>query len=1058
MKKVITKSFLKVIVFLEIAVLVFVFFLYLLSSPDTLKYAVDRATDKIGIQYDTISGNFLKTISLTNLRYHDKLLAKKAEIDWNLRALIKGELEIEMLSLQNLDVENLQKLIQSFETNSTDKKVSQKPSKKTIPKISISHLSLSTLPYHSKWINIEHLNLDVYDISTDLKELAIKRFSIDTKTNYAKLKTSGFIEDKILHLKKSSLHDINIENILKISQEFRPSEDNSTQPFTLLDAVEISTFDASIVPFKQNHYAINKLQLAAKNIYFNIPTLTLDINAMHLYTDSNVGGLKLSGGIQQNHFIGDSSLTLSQKYFQKFTNIIDFASLNPIQLSLDANETRVLSTLTLKSKQVFAGRYKDYLAAINSLESNITFDIASQKLTALTDANVSSKYASSLILKDTLTFDGKLNYGGTIAISKLQHFPDYSLPLFTHAIIDYKGDNKDLTAKLNTDKVNLLYEMHDFNRADFVLTSKELEIVKYFPFIPPFLHPLKAKLDAKMALDFHHAIPLTIQTNITSNLIEIKGETVIKKGGYTHLQAKTSLSQNSILSKIDKNIKFQNIFPAELGLDYHDKNLSIALKGKNNLFNNQFYYDINTTYLEDTLSLAENKISLKGLKDKLDLSLHTFSLRTLQEQLTPLYTFQKEPYDGEVKISATISNFKRIQAAIDSRWLVYEYTPNKFAFAEKIKIKLNAEAEKVEIENYNFHAYLDEDRVFYATKPSHINFQNGKINIVDLWVNDGIKTEGSYASKEKTGHFSTTADNYHYKGKEGDIHLNANIKTTLTKEYTALEGTIDILKGVITYQHRKTHEIQDPDIIIIQEEEAKLARKAEKKNNIILDISIKSKRPLIYKVPKVDVAMIPDIKIWKEKQKDVELLGRMVINHGSYDESNKHFTILPGEILFGGEMLNPYLNIKAQYKNNPYTINISVAGTLDSPLINFSSDPYLSQSDILSMLLFSSTTESLFEGSSSSSNQALSMLGNTFAKEIVKNFGLTLDKLVISTNEEGGLGIEIGKKISKKVTVIYINDIVQSIKVRYQHSERFETDLMISPESSGIDFIYKSEH
>ena len=1054
MKKLVTKSFLKFIVFLEIAVLLFVFFLYLLSSPETLKYAVDRATDKLDIQYDTISGNFLKTITITNVTYHDKLLAKEAEIDWNIRALAQGELEIEMLSLQNLDVENLQKLIQSFETNSTEKKVS---SQNTIPKISISHLSLSTSPYHSKWVDLEHLNLDIYDISSDLKELAIKRFSIDTKTNYASLKTSGFIENKILHLKNTTLHDINIEDILKISQQFSSSDSNSTQPFTLLETIKIEDFDATVLPFIQEAYAINKLQLHAKDTLFNIPTTNLDLGDMHVNIDTNLGALQLSGGIQQNHFLGDSQVNLSQKYFQQFTDIVDFASLNPIKLTLDADEARIHSTVTLKSKQVFSGRYKDYLAAINRLESKITFDIASQKLTALTDANVSSKYASSLILKDTLTFDGKLSYGGTIAISKLQHFPEYSLPLFTHAIIDYKGDNKDLTANLNTDKVHLLYEMYDFNRADFALTSKELEIVKYFPFIPPFLHPLKAELDAKMALDFHNTSPLSITTDIKSNLIEIKGETIIKDGK-THLKAKTKLSQNSILSKLDKNIKFQNIFPADLELDYHDDNLSIALQGKNSLFTNQLYYDVNTTYLEDTLSLADNKITLKGLKDKLNLNLHTFSLKTLQEQLAPLYDFKKEPYDGEVKISATIDNLERIQADIDSRWLVYEYSLNKFAFAEKIKIKLNADYEKVEIENYNLHAYLDEDRVFYATKPSLINFQDGKIGVVDFWVNDGIKTQGSYDTKQKIGRFFTIAKGYHYKGKEGDIHLNANITTTLKKEHTSIEGNVDILKGFITYQHRKTHEIQDPDIIIIQEEEARLAREAEKKNNLILDISIKSNQALTYKSPKVEVDVIPDVKIWKEAKKNVEILGRVVINHGSYDESNKHFNILPGEILFGGDMLNPYLNIKAQHKNDPYIINIDIAGTLDSPLINFSSSPYLSQSDILSMLLFSSTTESLFEGSSSSSNQALSMLGNTFAKEIVKNFGLTLDKLVISTNEEGGLGIEIGKKIGKKVTVIYINDIVQSIKVRYQHSERFETDLMISPESGGIDFIYKSEH
>ncbi len=373
-------------------------------------------------------------------------------------------------------------------------------------------------------------------------------------------------------------------------------------------------------------------------------------------------------------------------------------------------------------------------------------------------------------------------------------------------------------------------------------------------------------------------------------------------------------------------------------------------------------------------------------------------------------------------------------------------------------MQLKATTKKILLENYNLHAFLDEDRTFYAKKPSQINFTDGKINVDSLWINDGIKNQGNYDTTKKEGHFSTITDHYHYKGKEGDILLSANIQTDLTQGETNIEGNVAIHKGTITYQQQKMHDIQDPDIIIIQEEKARLAAQAEKKNNLSLNIAIHSDKPLHYLVPKIDLYVSPDIKIWKEKQKVLELLGRVNIHRGVYTESNKEFIIQPGEILFGGDPLNPFLNIKATHTHDPYVINIDVVGTLDTPIINFSSNPYLSQSDILSMLLFSSTTDALFEGSSNSSNQALSMLGNTFAKEIVKNLGITLDKLVISTNEQGGLGIEVGKKISKKVTVIYINDLVQSIKVRYQHSPRFETDLMLSPESSGIDFIFKSEH
>jgi translocation and assembly module TamB len=175
-------------------------------------------------------------------------------------------------------------------------------------------------------------------------------------------------------------------------------------------------------------------------------------------------------------------------------------------------------------------------------------------------------------------------------------------------------------------------------------------------------------------------------------------------------------------------------------------------------------------------------------------------------------------------------------------------------------------------------------------------------------------------------------------------------------------------------------------------------------------------------------------------------------------EAKKEFKVQNGEILFAGEIFNPFLNINVSHQNDPYEIMININGLLDSPIINFSSTPFLTQSDILSILLFDSTTEDLFSSEGDSSKAAISMFGNTFAKELVENFGIKLDKLVLSTTEEGGFGLEVGKKISRKVTILYINDIVQTIKVKYQHSRRFETDITISPDTSGIDFLYKNEY
>jgi translocation and assembly module TamB len=501
------------------------------------------------------------------------------------------------------------------------------------------------------------------------------------------------------------------------------------------------------------------------------------------------------------------------------------------------------------------------------------------------------------------------------------------------------------------------------------------------------------------------------------------------------------------------------LFPADLNLSYQAQQLNITLDGKKHRIKDDFSYDINHSTLQNYLTLAGEDITLKGDINHLQLTAKIESLKTLQERLAPLYHFEKKPYDGALEINATITDTSQIEADIQSKWLVYEYSLNNFAFAEKVDLKLSQEGENLTLKSYSFNTYLDEDRRFFASKPSYFNLHQQKLSIESFWVNDQLRTFGAYDFQQQTGAFDTQTNQYHYKGKEGDITFRTSLQTTLDADKTHIQGNFHILKGLITYQSLNTHEIQSPDIIIIQEEKARLERAKESKSKLSLDITITSQQPLSYKVPKIDVALTPDIKIWKRPKKEVELLGRTTIHQGSYDEGNKHFDVLAGEILFGGDMHNPYLNIKAKHTNDPYVIDIDITGNLDAPIINFSANPYLSQSDILAMLLFSTTTESLFEGKkSSSSNQAITMLGNTFAKEIIKNFGLTLDRLVISTNEEGGLGIEVGKKVSQKITVIYSNDIVQSLKVRYQHSKHIETDIMISPESTGIDFIFKSEH
>jgi translocation and assembly module TamB len=58
---------------------------------------------------------------------------------------------------------------------------------------------------------------------------------------------------------------------------------------------------------------------------------------------------------------------------------------------------------------------------------------------------------------------------------------------------------------------------------------------------------------------------------------------------------------------------------------------------------------------------------------------------------------------------------------------------------------------------------------------------------------------------------------------------------------------------------------------------------------------------------------------------------------------------------------NPHLDARAETRKGNYNIAVLVSGTLEKPEVNFSSDPPLSQTDIVSLLSFGVTTQTLLD-------------------------------------------------------------------------------------------------
>jgi translocation and assembly module TamB len=1015
-------------------------------------YIVNKVTDAYDLKYERLEGNLLKNITLTGISYKGRELADKAHIDINFKSLVKAKIVIDDLTIQKMDISVLEQMIKDHHLNKKKRK------KLTyIPTITVSSLFFSAKPYHEHDLNIDSLKFIANDIKGDLTDLFIDSFSFYTESDHTNITANGELKDKVLNFDHLWITDIDIEKIIQFYKKKIKGKDKVDEEkdqkwvANLIKKIKIGNFKTDIKPYDYKKYNIKKLEIRAYDFYTDMVNFDAKTS---IIAKTNMWEFSSNGYLKDKKFLTDAKVILIDKYFKKFVPFFDHSKIHPIKLSLKVDKDGLSSDIFLKSDNLLIGKLKDLNLSVTDAKAKAKLSFKPINLEVLIDGNISSKHSKLIRVKSNLHYDKKrkFTYDGQLFSKELRNLDKNISNLFRDTKVSFYGNKRNIQAKLINKNLSAEYNSTHYKNGLLTINSNKILIKRYIGNLPKRLSNLELNAKATIPIDFKKLKNYNADISLRSNALNIDGKLIYENG--FSLNAVAKLTPNSILNRFDKNIKTEAIFPLNIESTLERNSLKTNLSHKD--LSADILYQLDTKYLDTKVVLDDEEFTLKGKpNDQFSFKASTISLKTFQEKAEKFYNFKKEPLDGEITINGKIDR-NSADIDINSRWLVYEYKPNKFAFAEKIKLNINKKADQFILKNYYFSTYLDYDRVFFAKKPSLFTYKNSQIDIRNLWVNDQASIVGKYNIKKSNGEFNLNAKPYHYKGKEGDIYANISLRTLLLPTQTEISGNIDLLKGIITYKAKKSHYIQDDDIIVIQDQQTK--ELAKRKSKLILDVSVISKKPIIYKTDDTNVLLDFDLKFWKDKSEELQLLGMSKLLEGTHIEAKKEFKVQNGEILFAGDILNPFLNINVSHQSDPYEILININGLLDSPIINFSSTPFLTQSDILSILLFDSTTQELFSSSGDSSKAALSMFGNTFAKELVANFGIKLDKLVLSTTEDGGFGLEVGKKISRKVTILYINDIVQTIKVKYQHSRRFETDITISPDTSGIDFLYKNEY
>lgn len=260
-----------------------------------------------------------------------------------------------------------------------------------------------------------------------------------------------------------------------------------------------------------------------------------------------------------------------------------------------------------------------------------------------------------------------------------------------------------------------------------------------------------------------------------------------------------------------------------------------------------------------------------------------------------------------------------------------------------------------------------------------------------------------------------------------NILINTNLKFKGKKDKSLLQGDIIILSGtyykdvnvsLFKMASEKKREVQPapPDI------DLPFLR------NMRFDVFVKRRNPFWIDNNIAHLGINPDLHITGNMKNPV-ISGRAQIKEGKIFFNKNTFVVKKGVIDF----LNPYkidpvIEIKSFTKKREWLITLDVSGTMDQLKITFSSEPFLEQGDILSILLFGKTTKELVEGEGKNSSQSTEqmvakLIASTFGEDIKNMAGLDIFEIETQDPDDPSnsdrIKVTLGKKLSKRMVLKY---------------------------------------
>lgn len=1036
------------------------------NSSFVIKKAADKFAPDYKITYDDIRGNIFTGVKIIGLKFDDKILAENITFSWNPSKILYKRIAINKISVESLDVNVLKALIASFPSDDNN-------TSEPFPfAVLVDEISLSINPFEEQGIDVSRTFLEIKDVMYTGDKLDIGHYTLLFESSVGDMDVAGNMRKETV-----TLDHVTLQNIDTIAlQKFLPNdnnESNATQSETVASIeqntskpkevnhlipkyVVINALHADVLPATYEPVNILNLALDIKDVKLNVVKLLVENASIDLSGATNLSNFIHHGDIKNNHLLGDITLTPNQKLFELYKLPLRKESIGDIVIDLNASEKQVSADVRLKAKNILISQAsdsnnsdvntsKEFNIDIDSLVSHVVYTIKGNKLNADTKVMITTPYAKDISATNIFVMDDGLSYKGLINVKELIGIDTNLTKPLNNLNIEYSGDLQSFTIDILSDGVKGSFNSTDLKKAALHIETTKTIVLRDMVALPAELNNTRVDVIIDVPIDLTAIIPIKGNVKILSNVSNMDAEFIYDKS----LKATiiSNMPEDSLLKAFDKNVKWNSLNPLVADVDLDKNNVSLKLKAK--ALSLDVRYAPKNGNVNGTVQLSGLRSTIQGnAQKKIMIKSNVSSIKSLFDNVREVYTLEGlglPPVEGTLDLSVDIDQLKEVSLLLSSPEIIYHSTGRTDQIINDVKLILSADKSKVQLKSY---AFTYDETKFFATKPSIVNINEENIEISELWINDELKVSGTYNTKTKKGNIGADAAVLSIAYKFIDINPIVNIKTVLNGEKTSINGKITLPGGNIHYDLSTKTYPSDSDILIVQE--MKQEEVSPFMDNLSVLIEVKTKKPLVYKQGPIDIQAIVDLSIHKAEHSELMVLGEVhIVDGGSYIFEGKKFVFDKSNIYFTGNPNKPLLDMSIKYRSLNHLITIGISGTPATPHITFSSIPHLEREQILSIILFDSE-----EGAgTNSAEDMMKMMGGAIAKSALTDIGIKLDHLAFGSDGS----VEVGKKITDKITFIYINGEIPQVRVKYQHGPHWESVISADEESAAYDIVYKRD-